>query len=95
MWKDVLEFGRRIFALTRKVDQHEEAIKELRGDLDALNERVDRLTEVTRRLIFELERDRDVAARERENLLLRLENAMPRFERRLPPSSDPPASDET
>lgn len=88
MWKEILEFGQRIFALNRRVEQHEEAIKELRQAIAKLNERVDLLAGVTQRLLFELERDRDIAARERENLLLRLENAMLRSERRLPASSD-------
>jgi hypothetical protein len=95
MWKDILEFGKRVLALTRKVEQHDDRIRELGQEINKLNARVDLLAEVTQRLLFELERDRDIAARERENLLLRLENAMLRFERRLPPGSDPADPTET
>jgi hypothetical protein len=30
MWKELLEFGKGIFDLTRKVQQHEDQIKQLR-----------------------------------------------------------------
>lgn len=36
-------------------------------------------------VLFELERDRELSARDRENLRLSLDNRLLRFERRLPP----------
>lgn len=40
-------------------------------------------------------RDRENATHEREKLLLRLENALLRFERRLPPGSSAPGSSDS
>jgi hypothetical protein len=43
--------------------------------------------DIVRQLEYEQQRDRENATHEREKLLLRLENALLRFERRLPPGS--------
>jgi hypothetical protein len=45
------------------------------------------------RLALEMRHDRETAARDRENQMLRLENALLRFERRLPPG--PPPDDQS
>jgi len=45
------------------------------------------LTAVVQQLAYEVHRQGRDAAHERENLVLRLENALLRFERRLPPAS--------
>jgi hypothetical protein len=84
MWKQLLEFGKRLAFLVQKTQQHEEDIKTVQQAIKEQDERIDRLAEIVQRLAFELERDRDMAGRDRENLLLRLENSLLRFERRLP-----------
>jgi hypothetical protein len=47
---------------------------------------MDRLAEIVQRLAMVQEHRRDAVARDRENLLLRLENLVLRSERGLPPS---------
>ena len=54
----------------------------------SLKRGVDKLADAVRQLAFELQHDRDMSARDREYLLLRLENALLRFERRLPPAGE-------
>ena len=46
-----------------------------------------RCSTIVRQRKYEQQRDRENATHEREKLLLRLENALLRFERRLPPGS--------
>jgi hypothetical protein len=74
MGKQLLEFGRQVFALTIKVQQHDDDIKTLRRDLtemgeamEAPNQKVDRLAEAVRHLALELRHQRETAAQEREN----------------------------
>ena len=85
MWRELLDYGRRLFSLQGRVAQHDEKLKELRKDLDAL-------TDLVREYRHEQLRDQAVAEKNRENLVLRLENAMLRMERGLPPG--PPAIDD-
>lgn len=87
MWNQLLNFGKRLISLAQKTQQHEEDIKKLQQADTEQDQRIDRLSEIVQRLLFELERDRDMNARDRENLLLRLENTLLRFERGLPPGS--------
>lgn len=78
MWKQLLNFGKQIISLTRKTQEHDADIKEIRQELRALSETLQQMQ-------FEQRHDRDMAARDRENLLLRLENYLLRSERGLPP----------
>ncbi len=94
MWKQLLDFGKRLAALVQKTQQHEEDIKKLQQQEVRQNERIDRLAEAIQQLAFALQHDRDMSARDRENLLLRLENALLRFERRLPPAGPDKREDE-
>jgi phage shock protein A len=94
MWRQLLEFGKKLISLAHKSDQHEEDIKALRQEfremeqaLKEMDGRIAALVEIVRHLSFEIERDRQIAARDRENLVLRLELALTRSERRLPPAS--------
>jgi hypothetical protein len=94
MWKQLLEFGKEILGIRQRLQQQEEASKQLALEVRRLNERLDGLASRMERIAFELEGDREHAAKDRENLLLRLENALLRFERRLPrggPPDEPPA----
>ncbi len=57
-------------------------IKELREELDDLTSAVERLA-------YEVRRGQENETHEREKLLLRLENELLKFERRLPGKADP------
>ena len=46
------------------------------------------LTQSVQEMHWEQRHDRDMAVRDRENLILRLENYLPRADRGLPPSSE-------
>jgi len=72
-------------SLVQKTHQHEEDIKKLQQHQVNQDERIDKLTEAVQQLALALQHDRDMSARDRENLMLRLENALLRFEQRLPP----------
>ena len=92
MWQRVLDFGKQVFSLTRRVEQHEQETKELRQELATINERLRDQAAQMEMLAYELRREREMAARDRENLMLRLENALLRFERRIPPGPDSDSS---
>lgn len=84
-WQQLYQYGRQIFALAQKVERHDGEMKQMRQDLD-------RLTKTVEQIIYEIRRDRDASEKDREILLLRLENQLLRFERRLPP---PPSNSVT
>ena len=52
-------------------------------------------TRIVEHLIFEVQKDREAAARDRENLLLRLEVAFLRSGRALPPADAPDTKNES
>lgn len=87
MWKQLIEYGKRLANLVQKSQQHEEDIKQLRQDIKELNAKVDRLADAVQHMAFELQRERDNATRDRQILQLSLENTLLRFERRLPPGT--------
>jgi hypothetical protein len=89
VWKQIWEFGRQIFALSSRVQKLEDetealhhGLKEARDEIREINRKLDALVLVLQRLDMQQQHDR-------ENLALRLENALLRFERRLPPGSPP------
>ena len=79
----------KLITLALRVDRQEEAITELRQEVKELNQKVADLSTFVRQLANELQRDRENAAKDRENLLLRLELALVKSGRELPP---PPAA---
>lgn len=85
MFDKIIEFGKQIFTLTRDVNQCKEELKEKRQHDKDQDKRIDEIAVNVQSLMFELLRDREKAASERENLLLRLENTLLRNERALPP----------
>jgi predicted RNase H-like nuclease (RuvC/YqgF family) len=94
MWKQLLDFGNKLFALMRRTQKLEEEntalqqeLKEVRQDIKELNQKVDQLSDLVQRLVFEFQRDRENAGRDREIQRLQLENILLRFERGLPPKS--------
>jgi len=82
MWRSVLDFIKRVFTLWNRMDKLEEELSKQREELELLNELVERLA-------FDQQRDRENTAHEHEKLMLRLENALLKFERRLPPDRPP------
>lgn len=85
MWKRLIELGGKLFSLVQRVTRLEESVAALRTETRDLNERVDELAGILQGIAFEMVREREKAERDREIQRLRLENALLRFERRLPP----------
>jgi predicted nucleic acid-binding Zn-ribbon protein len=92
MWKELWEFGKQLLSLTRETQQSKADIASLQRELKEVRQELRMLAEAVHFLRFEQQRDRENAAHEREKLLLRLENAFLRLERRLPPAG---SGDET
>ena len=98
MWKQLIDLGKQYIGLARKTDQHELDIKDLRQGLNDvrremtdLRNEVRALTQIIQEVKWERKYDRDMAARDRENLILRLETYLLRKERGLPaPNADEP-----
>ncbi len=80
MWKQLFDLMKRVVMLTQDVEGQRNEMKELRRELKEL-------VSVVERLVFELQRQRENEAYEREKLELRLENALLRA-RQLPPTSN-------
>ncbi len=57
----------------------------MRRDLNDLRDEIQALTKIIQEVQWERKYDRDMAARDRENLILRLETYLLRKERGLPP----------
>jgi predicted RNase H-like nuclease (RuvC/YqgF family) len=66
--------------LEEETEKLRQGLKELRDEIHETNRKLDLLAVVVQRLDLRLEHERETAARDRENLILR-------FERRLPPGS--------
>lgn len=93
MWKQIWEYGRQLVALASSSKQHENDIKAMRQELKELRGDLNALAFALQQTQAEQRHDRDMAARDREVLLLRLENFLLRSERGLPPpalSDEPP-----
>jgi predicted RNase H-like nuclease (RuvC/YqgF family) len=84
MWRQLYDYARQLLTLKVQTEKNAADIKEMRQELKDL-------TAVVQRLAFEVQRLRDNEVHEREKMALRLENALLRFERRLPPA--PPQDD--
>jgi predicted nucleic acid-binding Zn-ribbon protein len=78
MWKQFFELFRQVLTVTEDTQRNRAEIKELREQVQALSLTV-------QRLVAEIERVRSEDKHEREKLVLQLDNALLRFERRLPP----------
>lgn len=79
MWKQILELAKRLFMLAEDTKRNRDEIKELR-------EEVRRLGSAVERLAYEIRRVGDKEQHEREQLRLRLDNELLKFERKLPPA---------
>ncbi|MBI2928131.1 MAG: hypothetical protein HYY24_20870 [Verrucomicrobia bacterium] len=78
MLKQLVELIRSSFLLARDLQENRKAIEDLRRELDKVEDTLHHVA-----LLIQEERH------EREKLALRLENALLRFERRLPPGKPP------
>jgi len=82
MFKQLMELVQQLVFLLRGVQQNKEDIAMLRHELEETNEAV-------RQVAFELRSIREEERHEREKLLLRIENALLKFERQLPSAKEP------
>jgi hypothetical protein len=80
MFKQIIEFIGNLLFLYRNTQENTEAIAQLRVQMQELAKTVGELS-------FEIRRVGDREKLEREKLILQLENALLRIERRLPKSS--------
>ena len=80
MFKQIYALARQLLTLMQDVQKLKAEQKEFRQELRTL-------LDIVRQLKYEQQRDRENATHEREKLLLRVENALLRFERRLPSGS--------
>ena len=85
MWQKLLELFRSQVFLARDVQENKENIARLRQEFDELSDLVQRLQY---ELSGEIRGLREEERHEREKLVLRLENALLKFERQLPPPKD-------
>ena len=85
MWKKLLELFRGQVFLARDVQENKENLARLRQEFDELSGLVQRLQY---ELSGEIRSLREEERHEREKLVLRLENALLRFERQLPSPKD-------
>jgi predicted nucleic acid-binding Zn-ribbon protein len=75
MWKQLLDLAKKITFLAQDTQKNKTDIKDLQNQLEEL-------TVVVRQMAYEMRRDRENEVHEREKLVLRLEVALLRSERR-------------
>ena len=78
MWQQIYESLKKLLLLKEQTDKNTSDLKELQREFKEL-------TAVVQHLIYEVRGNRNEEAHERENMMLRLENELLKFERRLPP----------
>ena len=78
MWQQLYDGLKKLMLLKEQTDKNTSDIKELQRE-------VKELTAVVQHLIYEVRGNRNDEAHERENMALRLQNELLKFERRLPP----------
>ena len=76
MWKQFYEWVKWLVLLAQEVRKNRADIKELQNQFEEL-------TTVVQEMAFEVRRNKENETHEREKLVLKLENAMLKFERRL------------
>jgi hypothetical protein len=92
MLKDVVNFGKQLFALTRDVQQNKADIKEVREEVKELRQEINQmrqefiaLARIVERMTFEMQRQHENAAQERKIQQLEIDLRLARFESKLPP----------
>ena len=91
MWKDFLQFGKDLILLTRETQENKADIKKcedktvaLEREVDDLREDFNRLVHLVHQLSFDVQKVSEREKHAREMIVLKLENEMLKFERRLP-----------
>jgi len=84
MWKELFQVIQELFGLRKQVKQHDENLIELAGKVHELALAFNLLSERVLRVELKQEFHEKQTAADIENLRLRLENILLRFERRLP-----------
>jgi len=97
MWQKLIDFARHIFNFGQETRRHSEDIKELQREVRQVTAALQHLAYQHQRVLDALDRMKEnnqhlqqSEAQEREKIMLRLENEMLKFERRLPPPKDSP-----
>jgi uncharacterized protein (DUF342 family) len=88
IWKELFSGIKEAFTVSEKTQRNTEDVKELRRDIQKLEDRVEKLTVLVIQLSQEIQHHKTETAKDHENLALRLENEMLKFERRLPSGKD-------
>ena len=78
MWREIANALKELLLLREHTKRNADDIQEMQKDFKAL-------TAFVERLAYEVRGNRSDEAHERENMALRLQNEMLKFERRLPP----------
>ena len=81
MWPQIFDSLKKLLLLKEQTDKNTANIKDLERELKDL-------TAVVQQLIYEVRGNKHAEAYERENMALRLQNELLKFERRLPPSEN-------
>lgn len=81
MWRQVWDSVRKLLSLAQKWERSQEEIEELR-------QQVKDLTAISQKLYYEVQRLDTKIDHQHENALLKLDNDLLRFERRLPPGKE-------
>ena len=77
MWKQIFDVAKRLLLLVEHTDRNRDEIKELQKQFRDLAAAFERLA-------YEIRRVNDKDDHEREKIILKLENELLKFERRLP-----------
>jgi len=86
MWHERYDALKQLITLNQTVEKHA-------ADINQIQRELKELTAAVQHLAYEVRRTQENEAHEREKVALRLENALLRFERRLPPGSTGAAED--
>ncbi len=81
MWKSIFDLTKRLLLLAENTDRNRDDIKELQRQMKEM-------TLAIERLVYEVRRVSDKNDHEREKVILRLENELLKFARRLPAGND-------
>ncbi len=99
MFKQLIDITAQIFFLAKDTQQNKADIKDVKqqakdiqNDVNDLRREVQDLARGFERLAYEIRRTSETEAQKRKYLALQLENALLKFERRLP--SERPSADE-
>ncbi len=87
MWKQLYAAIKQLLLLTHQTDENREQIKELRHQVREFASAMERLVYEVHRIDEKVDYSARNEAQERENLSLRLENALLKTGRQLPPDA--------